>query len=517
MDLNVLFAPQVEKLKQIYLELGHEPNRLQIALQSAIDSEVNRSENEANEIKQRIDLLTQQCRAYRNILEDGRGASDAASSSRSTMTLLQRRTELQSDLDRLQSMYASRRAQAEKLVARIDEYRPILGDQAPIVTLEIPAVDSINIAPLPRPSELHAILSSCAEEVRRRNTQIEESLNSIVQLWSELWQMPNLEDDFDAMVLQHLGLRPVLSECGEDEIGFAGMFEKITVINEDRLESTPTRKSGTERELGTQVSRVQGSQAMAPTLENLSKAAARVDILTAEKEKRLGRIQNLFDELSPLWKKFEVADEAIDEFVQENTGCNLAVINAYERELKQMKELKAEHMTLFISKIREEIAGLWDQLLMTEEERREDLPEFFEDLIDGEEAGAEPSDDLLALHEQKVQNLNKEMAAKARPLELVRQYKRLLAEAEELEASAKDTTRLTGRGTGQKRDPGRLLREEKTRKRIKVMKPKVSLDSPLSVLMMTSSLAFPAPFLDRRRATTNDSCVGRRKRSSLLY
>lgn len=468
MDLNVLFAAQVVKLRQCYLELGHAPDRLQIALQSAIDSEVARSIQEIHDAKEQIAVLSQQCAAYSSILDEPR-----ASTMSSSINLFATIKELQDELDRLLSIYASRKAQAEKLVHRIEEYRPILGDQVPIVDLDAKGADSTTLLPLPRPSELHAILSSCAEEVHKRTTEMEKTLGAIVQLWSDLWQLPDDSDTFDSMILRHLNLRPVLADAGQDQLEFSGLFEELEAEQGNSMDSTPTRKSGSEKELGTQVGRVQCKIAMSPTRDNLAKASAKLQELDAERERRFELIQQLFDELSLLWKRFDVGDDAVDDFVQENTGCNNAVIQAYERELKQMRDLKQEHMTLFISKVREDIAALWDQLLMTEDERRDSLPEFFQDLMDGDEGGVDPSDELLALHEHKVRELTDELAAKIRPLELVRQYKKLMEEALELEASAKDISRLTGRGTGQKRDPGRLLREEKMRKRIKVMKPKV--------------------------------------------
>jgi protein regulator of cytokinesis 1 len=467
MDLNVLFASQIDKLKNYYQELGHAPDRLQSALQAAIDNEVERSVQEIKDAKDQISALRQQCEAYSSVLDES-----ISSTSSSSSNLFSNIKDLQLERDRLLSIYASRKSQAEKLVIRIEEYRPILGEQVPVVDLGSSGPDSSVVLPLPRPSELHAILSSCAEEVSKRNTQLEENLSSIAELWSDLWQLPDSKDDFDSMIMQHLNIRPLLADVGQGSLEFAGLFEEIEE-QESVMDATPSRKSGLERELGTQVARVQRKKAMSPTLENLAKASAKVQELDAERERRHVLIQRLFDELSLLWRRFDVGDDAVDDFVQENTGCNIAVIQAYERELKQMRELKQEHMTMFISKVREDIASLWDQLLMTEDERRESLPEFFQDLMDGEEGGVDPSDELLALHEQKVKELTDELAVKARPLELVRQYKKLMEESLELEASAKDTSRLTGRGTGQKRDPGRLLREEKMRKRIKVMKPKI--------------------------------------------
>ena len=53
----------------------------------------------------------------------------------------------------------------------------------------------------------------------------------------------------------------------------------------------------------------------------------------------------------------------------------------------------------------------------------------------------------------------------------IRKYFEILEDEKELAAAASDQSRLLGRGP---RDPGRLLREEKMRKRVTKEKPRVS-------------------------------------------
>ncbi len=73
-------------------------------------------------------------------------------------------------------------------------------------------------------------------------------------------------------------------------------------------------------------------------------------------------IQDLYDELSELWAKFDVPEEEMDAFVMDHRGSTMDVIEAYQAELEKMKQLKAQHMSLFITKTRERIATLWDSL-----------------------------------------------------------------------------------------------------------------------------------------------------------
>lgn len=64
-------------------------------------------------------------------------------------------------------------------------------------------------------------------------------------------------------------------------------------------------------------------------------------------------------------------------------------------------------------------------------------------------------------------------------LNSVKKYFDILEDEKELAAAASDQSRLLGRGP---RDPGRLLREEKMRKRVTKEKPRVSI---LTLFRMT--------------------------------
>jgi protein regulator of cytokinesis 1 len=81
------------------------------------------------------------------------------------------------------------------------------------------------------------------------------------------------------------------------------------------------------------------------------------------------------------------------------------------------------------------------------------------------------SEELLTRHEEEITNLKEELKAKGPLLQNIRKYLDICGEEAELAASAADQSRLMGRGP---RDPGRLLREEKMRKRVFKEKPKVN-------------------------------------------
>ena len=82
------------------------------------------------------------------------------------------------------------------------------------------------------------------------------------------------------------------------------------------------------------------------------------------------------------------------------------------------------------------------------------------------------TEELLAIHEDEIKRLKEERRNKAPLLANIKKYFDICEEEKELAAAASDQSRLTGRGP---RDPGRLLREEKMRKRVTKEKPRVSV------------------------------------------
>lgn len=151
-----------------------------------------------------------------------------------------------------------------------------------------------------------------------------------------------------------------------------------------------------------------------------------------------------------------------------------------------MIDLKRERMGEFIWNARSEIESLWNEL-MTGEDERGDFAAF----VDGRDppsrryrCGIHPSctdehtEDLLSQHEHEIARLKAEVRLKTPMLASIKKYFDICEEQKELERVAGDQTRLLGRGGG--RDPGRLLREEKMRKRVGKEKPKVRPQVTLS-------------------------------------
>lgn len=79
-------------------------------------------------------------------------------------------------------------------------------------------------------------------------------------------------------------------------------------------------------------------------------------------------------------------------------------------------------------------------------------------------------DKILMVYEEEISRLRLELEDSKYIIERIQKYMQLKKEIEEFQDSTKDPNRLFGKG---QRDPGRLLREEKFRKRMDRELPKV--------------------------------------------
>lgn len=461
-------------------------------------------------------------------------ASSSASAAPDSQPLLQRRAQLQIDQTRLKATYTAKEALLDRLSAKLQTYVPLLGSFVKVPEDSTQGSTSIDPASTnvfrdvsqPRTALFEAEIIRCSKEVNARSEQLQTSLLEIVQLWSELnlepaqpagptddnvFESQQVGDEvdcgggtiqFDRAILSHLQLESIHDDTTGRFVGEfvsieqperrdAGSSRSNTQAIDDLLEQTPTRAS-----LGGQPARNSGdlalqlssasktacvpaapSHLLEPSEVNLAKAAAKLQWLEAEKQRREMLIQDLYDELSELWAKFDVPEEEMDAFVMDHRGSTMEVIEAYQAELEKMKQLKAQHMSLFITKTRERIATLWDSLFLTDEERQASFPSFFIDVSADADPNLDeplPTDEILASHEQMIDLLTEQVRVKAPVLKVIGRYKELLDEARQLDESASDGSRLLGRSN--RGDPGRLLREEKMRKRVKIQKPKIEAE-----------------------------------------
>uniref|UniRef100_A0A060T6T2 ARAD1C22858p n=1 Tax=Blastobotrys adeninivorans TaxID=409370 RepID=A0A060T6T2_BLAAD len=204
--------------------------------------------------------------------------------------------------------------------------------------------------------------------------------------------------------------------------------------------------------------------------------------LLNEKQSREEKLAKYKTEMAHLWDKLNEDPDSVKTFEQTHRGLAPEVLEAYERELERLREKKRQNIGLFIQDARVNLEQLWDKLYYSDNERMEFIPAFTEAYTDAS----------LDAHEREIERLTKIVEERKPILALIDDYYQLEQEAQELEASMHDSSRLLARGPGQKRDPTRLLREEQMRKRIARRRPKVleELDKGLQQWTTTNGRPF---------------------------
>ncbi|CZS99326.1 hypothetical protein WAI453_008223 [Rhynchosporium graminicola] len=201
--------------------------------------------------------------------------------------------------------------------------------------------------------------------------------------------------------------------------------------------------------------------------DDIARLRSKRDKLADEKKSREKRLRDLKAAVEGLWVRLGVEEHERKKFCNTNRGCGVRQINEFEDELSRLNELKRQNLHLFVEDARYKLQELWDGLFFSEEEMLEFTPAF-SDVY---------SDALLEAHEQEIGRLEALKEQRAPTLALIEKHRSLVKDRDDLQASSQDASRLLGRGQkGEKRDPTRLLREEKMRKRIAKDLPKIAVD-----------------------------------------
>ena len=201
--------------------------------------------------------------------------------------------------------------------------------------------------------------------------------------------------------------------------------------------------------------------------QDIRSLSTRRQKLLDEKDGRERRLQELKTTIEGLWERLNVDDQDRRKFLARNRGFGLRTINEFEAELDRLNELKRQNLHIFVEDARYKLQELWDSLYFAEEEMLEFTPAF-SDVY---------SDALLSAHEAEIQRLEVLKEQRAPTLQLIEKHRSLVKDRDDLTASSQDGSRLLAKGAkGEKRDPTRLLREEKMRKRIAKDLPKIEAE-----------------------------------------
>ncbi|KAL9541194.1 hypothetical protein MBANPS3_009259 [Mucor bainieri] len=183
--------------------------------------------------------------------------------------------------------------------------------------------------------------------------------------------------------------------------------------------------------------------------------------LEEQKQQVESRKGDLVASLKHLWNRLHIDQQECDVFLMANRGLTTKDLDKFEAELTKLNALKQERIGDFLQTAKEELASLWDKLYYTDKQRAQFQPDQGQDHV---------TDVVLEAYENEISRLQLELEDSRYILELIEKHMKLKREVEEFEATTSDPNRLFGKGN---RDPGRLLREERFRKRISRELPKV--------------------------------------------
>ena len=454
--LSALIDASSQELAALHARLGCAPDALEramAALKTCIHDAIRAHVAEA---EADVARAQESCAAHEEAIAQLCAATGGEPALVPEMPLLARCEALVADRARLERTYTAQAEQCDLVLSQVRTLNACMsaaGGSCP--EAEVAASGSLRDVTPAALSRLEAHLQHVQQVYTERKMQMEAQLSEVLQLWAETHTMPH--------VAMHAGRASVAAER-VDESRFHLAILQYT-------QQVPDMADGVFRGEFL-MSDDAPAELLQPTNDVLQRCATLIDTLAREKTQRESQIQTYYDELCELWVRLGATDEEMDAFVLEHRGSTLDVVEAYRAELERMRELKASNMGSFIRSTREAIWELWDRLYVSEDERQSTFPAFFVELPE-HAADAAPFDwdHVLEQHEQMCAELAAAHEQRLPLLDLMERYRAICDDERALNESAHDAARLLGRGN--RGDPGRLLREEKMRKRVKAQKPRV--------------------------------------------
>ncbi|KAI9004889.1 microtubule associated protein-domain-containing protein, partial [Phycomyces nitens] len=292
--------------------------------------------------------------------------------------------------------------------------------------------ENIDVS-LPAVTALEEEIRRCENEFTRRTQRVDHLVHNIVLLWATL------------------GLEP----SGDQDHLIEQLYRQVRI--DDKIP------------LYNQLVSDKGLQAITQLFKRLEDTKQECEF----------RKQEIIQSLYQMWERLRIDHQERDLLLKNSQGLTTVDMKMLEEEQRRLIKLKEERVGDFINATREELACLWDQLYMSDTERRMFGPAFTD----------EHDENALEAHENEVARLQLLVEDRKHILEKVEQHMNILQEIKDFESTTNDPSRLFGKG---QRDPGRLLREEKFRKRVHRELPKIEkeLKGALNEFETTTKRAF---------------------------
>ncbi|KAJ6466840.1 microtubule associated protein-domain-containing protein [Mycena sanguinolenta] len=454
--LHTHLHSQTQLLPQLHGQLGLPPSaledelkNLQQQLMRSVETQIDLRRREVENWMEKCEAIEAECVHYTKALGGNiKATGNSLGELRKEKVLPVRYDMVTEYQEKLRQLYHTKLEQLTTLRNRLSALLRTLGpdfsSQEPVDEGEYQDVTPEHF------SKLEKELVRGKGEVAKRLAHLSDTFIQIDWLYTELGIAPPISDvscspSTSMRSIEDPFLAPSATEAAHYRI-LADFIDQAASLPEDtppRLEVEPTHTL------------ITWAMDLRASLEDT-------------KRRRETHIQAMYDQLEGLWKRLGVSDADMDAFVEAHRGSTDETVSEYEDELERMLELKRERMGAFVGSAREEIEKLWDELMVGGEERGQWVP-FFDD---------EHTEELLTIHEDEIKRLKEEKRMKAPLLAAIKRYFDICEEEKELAAAASDQSRLLGRGS---RDPGRLLREEKMRKRVSKEKPRLEQDLLASI------------------------------------
>ncbi|XP_034832792.1 protein regulator of cytokinesis 1-like [Maniola hyperantus] len=192
------------------------------------------------------------------------------------------------------------------------------------------------------------------------------------------------------------------------------------------------------------------------TDQNMDRLAMLRQDLEEKYEQTNNRVLELRERLTRLWDCLEEDQVYRENFLQAHTGCHPQTEMAIKEEIKRCDQIKRQKISVFVANVRTKIKLMWDNLMYSQDQRDE-FVHYYQDIF---------TEDTLTLHELYLMKISKLYEETKHIFELVGTRKELWLKMTELEARASEKGRYQNRG-------GQLLQEEKERKTIANKLPKI--------------------------------------------
>ncbi|XP_012225702.1 protein regulator of cytokinesis 1-like [Linepithema humile] len=192
---------------------------------------------------------------------------------------------------------------------------------------------------------------------------------------------------------------------------------------------------------------------------NMTKLREFRDKLKTQVEETKCEIEKMKEELLTLWKYLDEPADIYQSFLDRYIGYGTSTINAFNAEIKRLKEKRKENVFRYVTQIRYELMNWWDLCKYCEAQRNAFAP-FHSNTF---------TEDLLTLHELEVEKLRKFYNDNRTIFHLLEQRENFVIKIKELLQRANNPDRYHNRG-------GQLLMEERERKMIQKKLPKIEAE-----------------------------------------